>query len=32
LHVAAALGFAHLIGRAPCTGQIYHLVDRGCIT
>ena len=33
LHVDdAALGFAHLIGRAQCIGQIYHLVDRGCIT
>jgi nucleoside-diphosphate-sugar epimerase len=33
LHVDdAALGFAHLIGRAQCMGQIYHLVDRGFIT
>src|SRR3712207_8179437 len=33
LHVDdAALGFAHIIGRRNCIGQIYHLVDRGCIT
>jgi nucleoside-diphosphate-sugar epimerase len=33
LHVDdAARGFAHIIGRALCMGQIYHLVDRGCIT
>jgi nucleoside-diphosphate-sugar epimerase len=33
LHVDdAARGFAHIIGRALCIGQIYHLVDRGCIT
>jgi nucleoside-diphosphate-sugar epimerase len=33
LHVdAAAVGFAHIIGRKHCIGQIYHLVDRGCIT
>ena len=33
LHVDdAALGFAHVIGKAHCIGQTYHLVDRGCIT
>jgi nucleoside-diphosphate-sugar epimerase len=33
LHVDdAALGFAHILGKAPCIGQVYHLVDRGCIT
>jgi nucleoside-diphosphate-sugar epimerase len=33
LHVDdAALGFAHIMGRTPCIGQIYHLVNRGCIT
>jgi nucleoside-diphosphate-sugar epimerase len=33
LHVDdAALGFAHILGRAQCVGQVYHLVDRGCIT
>jgi len=33
LHVDdAALGFAHLLGKAQCIGQVYHLVDRGCIT
>jgi nucleoside-diphosphate-sugar epimerase len=33
LHVDdAALGFAHIIGRKKCFGQIYHLVDRDCIT
>ena len=26
------VGFAHLLGRARVIGQIYHLVDRGCIT
>jgi nucleoside-diphosphate-sugar epimerase len=28
----AARGFAHIIGRALCMGQIYHLVDNGCMT
>jgi nucleoside-diphosphate-sugar epimerase len=33
LHVDdAALGFVHVVGRAHCIGQVYHLVDRGCIT
>lgn len=33
LHVDdAALGFAHILGREQCIGQIYHLVDRGFIT
>jgi nucleoside-diphosphate-sugar epimerase len=33
LHVDdAALGFAHVIGKAHCLGQVYHLVDRGVIT
>jgi len=33
LHVDdAALGFAHILGKGPCVGQVYHLVDRGCIT
>jgi nucleoside-diphosphate-sugar epimerase len=33
LHVDdAALGFAHILGKAQCIGQVYHLVDRGCIT
>jgi nucleoside-diphosphate-sugar epimerase len=33
LHVDdAALGFSHVIGKAHCIGQTYHLVDRGCIT
>ncbi len=33
LHVDdAALGFAHILGKAHCIGQVYHLVDRGCIT
>jgi nucleoside-diphosphate-sugar epimerase len=33
LHVDdAALGFAHVLGKTPCIGQIYHLVDRGCLT
>jgi nucleoside-diphosphate-sugar epimerase len=33
LHVDdAALGFAHMLGKTQCIGQIYHLVDRGCIT
>jgi nucleoside-diphosphate-sugar epimerase len=33
LHVEdAALGFAHIIGRAHGLGQTYHLVDRGCLT
>jgi nucleoside-diphosphate-sugar epimerase len=33
LHVDdASLGFAYIIGREQCIGQIYHLVDRGCIT
>ena len=33
LHVEdAALGFAHILGKAHCLGQTYHLVDRGCIT
>jgi nucleoside-diphosphate-sugar epimerase len=33
LHVDdAALGFAHILGKAHCLGQTYHLVDRGCIT
>jgi nucleoside-diphosphate-sugar epimerase len=33
LHVDdAALGFAHILGRAHGIGQVYHLVDRGCIT
>jgi nucleoside-diphosphate-sugar epimerase len=33
LHVDdAALAFAHIIGKAECIGQVYHLVDRGFIT
>jgi nucleoside-diphosphate-sugar epimerase len=33
LHVDdAALGFVHVVGKAHCIGQVYHLVDRGCIT
>jgi nucleoside-diphosphate-sugar epimerase len=28
----AALGFAHILGKARCLGQTYHLVDRDCIT
>jgi nucleoside-diphosphate-sugar epimerase len=33
LHVDdAALAFAHVIGKAHCIGQTYHLVDRGFIT
>ena len=33
LHVDdAALGFAHILGKAHCIGQVYHLVDRGFIT
>ena len=33
LHVDdAALGFAHLLGKAPGLGQTYNLVERGCIT
>jgi nucleoside-diphosphate-sugar epimerase len=33
LHVDdAAQGFAHIIGKAHCVGQVYNLVDRGCIT
>jgi len=33
LHVEdAARGFAHILGKEHCRGQIYHLVGRGCIT
>jgi nucleoside-diphosphate-sugar epimerase len=33
LHVDdAALGLAHLLGKAHTVGETYHLVDRGCIT
>jgi nucleoside-diphosphate-sugar epimerase len=33
LHVDdAALAFAHVIGKAHCLGQVYHLVNRGFIT
>jgi nucleoside-diphosphate-sugar epimerase len=33
LHVDdAALGFVHVLGKAHCIGQIYHLVDRGSIS
>jgi nucleoside-diphosphate-sugar epimerase len=33
LHVDdAALGFVHVLGKTHCIGQVYHLVDRGCIT
>jgi nucleoside-diphosphate-sugar epimerase len=33
LHVDdAALGYTHIIGKAHCLGQVYHLVGRGCIT
>jgi nucleoside-diphosphate-sugar epimerase len=33
LHVKdAALGFAHILGKAHCLGQTYNLVGRGCIS
>jgi nucleoside-diphosphate-sugar epimerase len=33
LHVDdAARGFANILGRDRCIGQVYNLVDRGCIT
>lgn len=33
LHVEdAARGFAALLGRAPCLGQVYHLVSPDCLT
>jgi nucleoside-diphosphate-sugar epimerase len=33
LHVEdAALGFAHILGKEHCIGQIYNLVGRGCIS
>jgi nucleoside-diphosphate-sugar epimerase len=33
LHVDdAALGFANILGKEHCLGQIYNMVNRGCIT
>lgn len=33
LHVEdAARGFVHILGKDHCLGQVYNLVDRGCIS